>query len=94
VARVEAFGAFVEVAPGVEGLVHVSELGRKVGHPREVVKPGQAVQVTILGVDGERRRLSLSLATGDEDDVPAALPRAPERLGTLGDLLKDKAKRR
>jgi small subunit ribosomal protein S1 len=95
VARVETFGAFVEVAPGVEGLLHVSELGggRKVNHAREVVKPGQAVEVTVLGVDRERRRISLSMSSdrGDEDrEAVAAAPRAPERLGTLADLLKGK----
>jgi small subunit ribosomal protein S1 len=91
VARVETFGAFVELAPGVEGLVHVSELGagRKVNHPREVVKPGQPVEVTVLGVDRERRRISLSMGEpGGEDEAPAPAPRAPEKLGTLADLLK------
>ena len=103
VARVETFGAFVEIAPGVEGLLHVSELGggRKVNHPREVVKPGQAVEVTVLGFDRERRRISLSMATpgGAEEADVAAVPRAPERLGTLADLFtkstaKDKGKRK
>src|SRR5262249_9325500 len=52
VTRVEPFGAFVELAPGVEGLVHVSELGggRRVHHAREVVKPGAALEVVVLGV--------------------------------------------
>ncbi len=90
IARVEPFGAFVEVAPGVEGLVHVSELGagRKIHHPREVVKPGQAVEVSVLAVDRDKRRLSLSIsAAAETDEHPVALPRAPERLGTFGDLL-------
>jgi small subunit ribosomal protein S1 len=92
VARVEPFGAFVELAPGIEGLVHVSELGRRVGHPREVVKPGQAVSVTVLGVERDRRRISLALVTGEsaDDDAVPPPPRAPERLGTFGDLLKQK----
>jgi small subunit ribosomal protein S1 len=94
VVRVEAFGVFVELAPGLEGLAHVSELGRKVGHPREVAKPGQAVKVTVLGVDVDKRRISLSLAAPDDFEAPAQLPRAPERLGTLGDLLKAKPKKR
>ena len=98
VARVETFGAFVELAPGVEGLVHVSELGtgRKVNHPREVVKPGQQVEVTVLGVDRERRRISLSMGQPSEDDDggPAPAPRAPEKLGTLADLLKSKGPKR
>jgi small subunit ribosomal protein S1 len=92
VARVEPFGAFVEIAPGIEGLVHVTELGRRVGHPREVVKPGQAVNVTVLGVERDRRRISLALATAEsaDDDVVPPPPRAPERLGTFGDLLSQK----
>jgi small subunit ribosomal protein S1 len=92
VARVEPFGAFVEVAPGIEGLVHISELGagRRISHAREVAKPGQAVAVTVLGVDRERHRLSLSMAAEGEDEAPAQLPRAPERLGTLADLLGQK----
>lgn len=94
VVRVETYGAFVELAPGVEGLVHVSELGggRNVKHPREVVRPGQTVQVTVLACDVERRRISLSLgARGDEIDAEgAAKATAPSSFGTLGDLLKKK----
>jgi small subunit ribosomal protein S1 len=65
VKRLEAFGAFVEIAPGIEGLVHVSELAadRRVGHPREVVDLGQEVEVRVLEVDAARHRVSLSLAT-------------------------------
>ena len=62
VAKVVTFGAFVEILPGVEGLVHISELAaHHVENPREVVSQGQAVNVRILEIDGERRRLSLSL---------------------------------
>ncbi len=65
VKRLESFGAFVEIAPGVEGLVHVSELAanRRVGHPREVVDLGQEVEVRVLEIDAKRHRISLSLAT-------------------------------
>ena len=89
VVRLEPFGAFVELAPGVEGLVHISEIGggRKVNHPREVMKVGQAQTVTVLGVDAEKRRLSL--APADPDEVGAVATGAPPlpRLGTFGDLL-------
>src|SRR5438067_3546680 len=62
VAKVVTFGAFVEILPGVEGLVHISELAQHhVENPREVVSQGQTVPVLILEVDAERRRLSLSL---------------------------------
>jgi small subunit ribosomal protein S1 len=64
VARTETFGAFVELAPGLEGLVHISEMGagRRLNHAKEAVNPGQEVQVRVLGVDTARRRISLSMA--------------------------------
>jgi small subunit ribosomal protein S1 len=95
VLRLEPFGAFVELAPGVEGLVHISELGsgRRVNHPREVLKIGQKIDVTVLSVDLEKRRLSLALAADDEASPDQAeLPRAPRTLGTLGDLIARKRK--
>ena len=63
VTRVETFGAFVELQPGIEGLVHVSELGAadRVRHARDVVSPGQEVQARVMGVDQEKHRLSLSI---------------------------------
>ncbi len=75
VAKVVTFGAFVEILPGVEGLVHISELAaHHVENPREVVAQGQAVNVRILEIDGDRRRLSLSLKRVEEGDEP--VPRA------------------
>jgi small subunit ribosomal protein S1 len=76
VTKVVTFGAFVEILPGVEGLVHISELAQHhVENPREVVSQGDPVKVLILEVDGERRRLSLSLKRV-EDNQP--LGEAPE----------------
>jgi small subunit ribosomal protein S1 len=67
---VVTFGAFVEILPGVEGLVHISELAQHhVENPREVVSQGDTVNVRILEVDAERRRLSLSLKRV-EDGMP------------------------
>jgi small subunit ribosomal protein S1 len=75
VTKVVTFGAFVEILPGVEGLVHISELAQHhVENPREVVSQGDPVNVLILEVDGERRRLSLSLKRVEEGMQP--LPRA------------------
>ena len=75
VAKVVTFGAFVEILPGVEGLVHISELAaHHVENPREVVSQGQAVNVRILEIDGDRRRLSLSLKRVEEGEQP--VPRA------------------
>src|SRR5213592_125683 len=66
VTKVVTFGAFVEILPGVEGLVHISELAQHhVENPREVVSQGQDVKVLILEVDAERRRLSLSMKRVD-----------------------------
>jgi small subunit ribosomal protein S1 len=62
VTKVVTFGAFIEILPGVEGLVHISELAQHhVENPREVVSQGDLVSAKIIEVDGERRRLSLSL---------------------------------
>ncbi len=62
VTKVVAFGAFVEILPGVEGLVHISELAdHHVESPSEVVEPGATLNVKILEIDEERRRLSLSI---------------------------------
>ncbi len=75
VTKVVTFGAFVEILPGVEGLVHISELAaHHVENPREVVSQGDPVNVLILEIDGDRRRLSLSLKRVEEGAEP--LPRA------------------
>jgi small subunit ribosomal protein S1 len=67
VTKVVTFGAFVEILPGVEGLVHISELAQHhVENPREIVSQGDEVNVRILEVDADRRRLSLSLKRVEE----------------------------
>lgn len=65
VSRLQPFGAFIALEPGIDGLVHVSELGagRRVNHPSEVLQIGEAVEARVLGVDSERRRISLTLDT-------------------------------
>jgi ribosomal protein S1 len=71
VSRVADFGAFVELEPAVEGLIHISELApQRVRRVTDIVKVGQDVQVVVLNVDREARRISLSLK--------AALPKEPE----------------
>src|SRR6187397_1436684 len=68
VTKVVTFGAFIEVVPGVEGLVHISELAEHhVENPREVVTQGDTVKARIIEMDAERRRLSLSLKRVDGD---------------------------
>jgi small subunit ribosomal protein S1 len=69
VTRLMDFGAFVEIEPGIEGLIHISEMswGKKVRTPSDVVKPGETVEAVILGVSPGERRISLGLkqALGD-----------------------------
>jgi small subunit ribosomal protein S1 len=79
VTKIVAFGAFVEIYEGIEGLVHISELAnRHVERPDEVVSVGQQVSVKIIEVDSERRRLSLSIKRVDGDNVKPLRPLAPE----------------
>jgi ribosomal protein S1 len=62
VVRLADFGAFVNLAPGIDGLVHVSEIDLKpIAHPRDALAAGQRVRAKILSVDPERRRISLSI---------------------------------
>lgn len=63
ITRLTSFGAFVQLIPGIEGLIHISELswGRRVRHPGDVVAEGQAVNVTILSVDEKKRNIACSL---------------------------------
>jgi small subunit ribosomal protein S1 len=94
ITRLQPFGAFVEIAPGVKGLVHISELGagKRINHPKEAVEIGQQVEAGVLAIDHDKRRLSLSLEAskdGSPEDIAAA-PRAPAKLGTFGDLFAKK----
>jgi small subunit ribosomal protein S1 len=71
VTKIVAFGAFVEIMSGVEGLVHISELSQQhVESPTEVVRPGDKVKVQVLEVDDSRRRLSLSVKRVEGQDLP------------------------
>lgn len=69
VTRCMKFGAFVEIAPGIEGLVHISEMSytKRVLHPADEVSPGQNVSVMIKEIDTEKRRISLSLKDAEGD---------------------------
>jgi small subunit ribosomal protein S1 len=101
VKRLVSFGAFVEVAPGVEGLVHISQISHShIATPGEVLKEGQEVQVKVLDVNPGEKRVSLSIK--DLDDAPS--PRHKEasvdkdfaNAGmnlTLGDIFGDKLKK-
>jgi len=80
VSRLTDFGAFVELEPAVEGLIHISELApQRVFRVSDIVKPGQEVQVKVLSVDPAQRRIALSLkAAQPKEPEPAAEEPEPE----------------
>src|SRR4051812_7282322 len=69
VRNLTSFGAFVEIEPGIDGLIHISDMSwtKRVQHPSEVVKKGDEVDVLILNVDAENKRISLGLKQAQED---------------------------
>ncbi|MFZ5907196.1 MAG: S1 RNA-binding domain-containing protein [Nitrospirota bacterium] len=81
VARLAPFGVFVKLEPGIEGLIHISNLGagRRISHPGEVVELGQWVDVYVLSVEGQSRRISLSMQPKAEP-VKIVLPAVGEVL--------------
>jgi small subunit ribosomal protein S1 len=96
VTSLQSYGAFVDLG-GVEGMVHVSELGagRRVAHANEVLHVGDAVEVTVLGVDREKRRIALSLdparqRAAEPGPKAADYARPSQSMGTLGDLLRER----
>jgi small subunit ribosomal protein S1 len=79
VTRTKEFGAFVELEPGVEGLIHVSELARKrIWRVSDFIKEGQEVEVKILNIDPAQQRISLSLRQAMADDQPVKTPEEGE----------------
>ena len=73
VSKLMEFGAFVELEPGVEGLVHISELSHKrVWRPSDVVSEGDQIQAVVLSVDAEAQRISLSIKDLTAEPEPAA----------------------
>ncbi|MEB7718468.1 30S ribosomal protein S1 [Staphylococcus xylosus] len=104
VVRLTNFGAFVEIQPGVQGLVHISEISHShIGTPGEVLQPGEKVSVKILSVDPENERISLSIKATlpDENIIESDSETAQSYLNdnsedednpTLGDVFGDKLK--
>ena len=95
VARLQPFGAFVELFPGVDGLVHVSALSnRHVQHPREVVKEGETIQVQVESVDDAQKRVALRRISDEEAQAPAAPEKKPVgRRPRVGDMVEAKVDR-
>jgi small subunit ribosomal protein S1 len=110
VARLAAFGAFVTLAPGIDGLIHISRLGggRRINHPREALEEGQEVEVKVEGIDNETRKISLaptdyvsseSKENEEKDEYKKFLQeksaKKPEdAVGSLGALLQEKLRNR
>ncbi len=104
VARLAQFGAFVTLEPGVDGLVHISKLGkgRRINHPREVLEEGQELEVQVENVDTVEKRISLAPSDyvspeedqNKEQDLLKTFKKSKKEqsatLGTLGDLLQAK----
>jgi ribosomal protein S1 len=79
VTKLAEFGAFVELSPGIEGLVHLSELSTvRVRRAQDVVKVGQEIQVKIQSMDSETKRISLSIKALTAPEASAAEPEEPE----------------
>jgi small subunit ribosomal protein S1 len=90
VTKITNFGVFVELEPGLEGLLHISELSdQKIENPQDVVKPGDELDVKILRVDTDERKIGLSLkraqwaaeADGDRGEQDSDLPEGPAKGG-------------
>ena len=104
VSRLTDFGAFITLEAGVDGLLHISKLGKgkKIKHAQDVLSKDREIDVKIEKIDRENKRISLDLATSSEekngsseekDDYQDYMPKAPKAMGTFGDLL-DKAKKK
>jgi small subunit ribosomal protein S1 len=87
-----AFGAFIEIKEGVDGLIHVSDMSwtKKVNHPSEILKKGDAVECIVLAIDKEKRRISLSMKHLQDDPwdhVPSEYPAGKDVQAKIARLL-------
>jgi small subunit ribosomal protein S1 len=92
VRNLTSFGAFVEIEPGIDGLIHISDMSwtKRVQHPSEVVKKGDSVDVVILNIDSENKRISLGLKQAEEDPwlrIGETYPVGTELTGTVVRLM-------
>jgi small subunit ribosomal protein S1 len=88
-----AFGAFIEIKEGVDGLIHVSDMSwtKKINHPSEVLKKGDKVECIVMAIDKEKRRISLSMKHIEEDpweNVAQVFPVGKEAKGKIVRLLE------
>ncbi len=77
VRNLTSYGAFVEIEPGIDGLLHVSDMSwtRKVSHPNEMVKKGDVVECVVLAVDTEKRRIALGMKQLESDPWESTIPK-------------------
>ena len=105
VVRLMKFGAFVNLGPGVDGLIHISKLGKgkRITHPSDAVKEGLTIEVRIDAIDRDQKRISLSIPEMEpkeggsikiekdtEDYYREYVEKAPASLGSFGDIMKRK----
>ena len=90
VTRLADFGAFVEIEPGIEGLIHISEMswGKKVRHPSDLLKQGERVDAVILAIKPEERRISLGLKQSLADPWTEVRKKFPEGSQIAGPVTK------
>jgi small subunit ribosomal protein S1 len=94
VTKLANFGAFARIDRGIEGLIHISELAHQViKHPRDVVNEGDELELKIIRIEPERRRLGLSLKQtldGAEEVAVVSEDAEPtEDIGDFGDIFED-----
>jgi small subunit ribosomal protein S1 len=92
VRNLTSFGAFVEIEPGIDGLIHISDMSwtRRVQHPSDVVKKGDSVDVLILNIDSDNKRISLGLKQATDDPwlrIGESYPVGTELRGTVARLM-------
>jgi small subunit ribosomal protein S1 len=93
VTKVTDFGAFVEIEPGIEGLVHVSEMrDERVENPHDVVKEGEEVEIKVIDIDPHERKVALSIKAlsrdGGDDEYREYLRKQGDGRARLGDLME------
>jgi small subunit ribosomal protein S1 len=103
ISKLTKFGAFVTLKPGIDGLIHISQIGKgqKIKHPSDVLSEKQIVTVMIENIDSEKKRISLRFAEKEEqlkdetrqDDWKTYGAGSGMSMGTLGDVLKGKLKK-
>jgi small subunit ribosomal protein S1 len=109
VVRLMKFGAFVNLGPGVDGLLHISKLGKgkRIVHPGDAVKLGEVIEVRIDSIDRDQKRISLSIPEAEvrddtalkiektsDDNYHEYVGEVPTSLGSLGDMIKEKSRKK